>query len=139
MQADWRKTEARLLAKEEEALEDQVETLEEEKLLWDSVKTVGKKGKRKVVVDEDPWAELEKRRGAETRQKNLQDVVVAPPVLTGVKNIFKQQVGTRPRQPVDLGVVRSTPGRKIRRKDEVAAIRKGALHAARTRAISTTA
>ena len=34
--------------------------------------------------DDDPWAQLEQKRGAATRQKNLQDVVQAPPQLKGI-------------------------------------------------------
>ncbi|KAJ9651802.1 hypothetical protein H2198_008927 [Neophaeococcomyces mojaviensis] len=135
MQADWRATEARLRGKEEEEMEDNEERLEEERLLWDSIKTVGKKGKRKLVVDDDPWRELEKKR-AETRQKNIRDVVEAPPVLKEVKPLFKERK-ERVLPRVDLS---DTLSRKtVRRKDEVDEIRKGAVHAARARGSGITA
>ena len=109
MQGEWRNTEAKLKAKEEEELEENVEKLEEEKLLWDSVKTTGKKGKRKVV-DDDPWKELEKKRRAEKGRKALaltaKDQVQAPPVLGKVKRIFKEKSYPPHARPPVMAVVR---------------------------------
>lgn len=95
MQADWRATETRLRAKEEERDEEDEERREEEKLLWQDVKLVGGKKKRKINQDaDDPWKELERKRRGEgiTRQEDIRDVVLEPPVLNvrGVKNIFKK-------------------------------------------------
>lgn len=65
MQTEWRNTEAKLRSREEEEAEENVEKIEEEKLLWDGVKITGKKGKKKVVEDDDPWKELERKRRME--------------------------------------------------------------------------
>lgn len=101
MQSEWRNTEAKLKAKEEEEAEENEEKLEEQKLLWDTVRTTGKKGKRKVV-DDDPWKELEKKRREEEgrRSKNhaiglsARDQVQAPPTLGAVKTIFKERLAS---------------------------------------------
>ena len=69
------------------------------RLLWDGVKTTGKKGKKKVV-DDDPWKDLEKKRRAEQRTRkgeglglNAKDQIQAPPELGPLKlNPFKQKV-----------------------------------------------
>lgn len=100
MQADWRATEAKLREKEEEDDDERDEQREEHDLLWASVRSArdmrkGKKKKRAAkgvnggIDDDDPWKELEKRRREETKQKNLQDVVKAPPVLKKIKSKFK--------------------------------------------------
>lgn len=98
MQSEWRNTEAKLKAKEEEEAEDNMEKVEEDRLLWDSVKTTGKKGKKKVV-DDDPWKELEKKRREEEGRRgkghtiglSARDQVQAPPTLGAIKNIFKER------------------------------------------------
>ena len=89
MQADWRKTESKLKDREADEEDDLEDQKEEDNLLWSGIGSgKRKKGKLKDVGDEDPWKELEKKR-KDTKQKSLQDVVVAPPVLGKVKNIFK--------------------------------------------------
>lgn len=125
MQAEWRNTEAKLRAKEEEEAEENVEKIEEEKLLWDGVKT-GKKRKKgaKSMDDDDPWKELEKKR-RDTKQKNPRDVVEAPPVLTGVKNMFKER--TERTLPAISAESKKVAGRKPRLKDELAAVRRAAI------------
>lgn len=126
MQLEWRNTEAKLRAKEEEEAEENIEKIEEEKLLWDSVKT-GKKRKKgaKALDDDDPWKELEKKR-RETKQKNPRDVVQAPPTLTGVKNMFKDRAERRP-PIVSVATTKPSNGRKPRLKDELAAVRRAAI------------
>ena len=98
LQTDWRKTEAKLKDKEAEEAEENVEKIEQDKLLWDEVKTTGKKGKKKVV-DDDPWRELEKKRRMEEGRKRgsgfaltAKDQVQAPPEFNVKKlNPFKQK------------------------------------------------
>ena len=105
MQADWRKTEAKLKAREEDEIEENIEKIEEERILWEGVKVVGKKGKKKQVVDDDPWKELERKRRAEegrNRVKGLtaRDQAQAPPSLGVLKNIFKERPLGKQRQAV---------------------------------------
>lgn len=112
MQSEWRNTEAKLKAKEEEEAEENVEKIEEQKLLWDAVRTTGKKGKKKVV-DDDPWKELEKKRRAEEgrlgKGRNVaglsaKDQVQAPPTLGKIKNIFKEKPNTTRQRAIANGV-----------------------------------
>ncbi len=94
MQAEWRATEQKLQERREDKAADEEDQEEEETLLWAGVEAVKRKKKGKVkgsasgVDDEDPWKVLDRKR-KDTQQKNLQDVVVAPPVLPRVKNMFK--------------------------------------------------
>ena len=88
IQNEWRETEKRRKDKIDEGESDDDEKRAEDSLLWASVKAAEhqRKGKRKghdFVDESDPWAVLEKRR-KETKQKNLQDVVQAPPHLTKI-------------------------------------------------------
>lgn len=124
MQAEWRNTEAKLRAKEEDEAEENVEKLEEEKLLWDNVKVGKKRKKGAKAIDDDPWKELEKKR-RDTKQKNVRDVVEAPPTLTGVKNMFKDRAERR--SPTVPTQARPSNGRKPRLKDELAAVRRAAI------------
>ncbi|KAK5204017.1 hypothetical protein LTR72_010607 [Exophiala xenobiotica] len=97
LQSEWHNTEAKRRAAKEEQDDELADQREEDGLLWlgagiDRDKPVGKKKKRpKGDDDVDPWKQLEKKRReeGELRQKNLQDVVLAPPVLKSVKNMFK--------------------------------------------------
>lgn len=125
MQLEWRNTEAKLRAKEEEEAEENIEKIEEEKLLWDSVKTGKKRKKGAKALDDDPWKELEKKR-RDTKQKNPRDVVQAPPTLPGVKNMFKDRAERRP-PVVSAQTSKPSNGRKPRLKDELAAVRRAAI------------
>ncbi|EXJ55970.1 hypothetical protein A1O7_08901 [Cladophialophora yegresii CBS 114405] len=101
MQKEWRNTEQKLRAKEEELADELAEKRDEDQLVWlgagvDPSNPLGKKrrkkgGAGKDVNDADPWKILEKKRReeGELRQRSLQDVVTAPPVLKPLKNIFK--------------------------------------------------
>ncbi|KIX08461.1 uncharacterized protein Z518_03117 [Rhinocladiella mackenziei CBS 650.93] len=123
IQHEWRAEEAKLQARREEEDEALADQREEDALLWlkagiDSHhhfqspftsagpgkkrKKIGKRkgGGKGDVGDADPWKVLEKKRREEgelARQRNLQDVVLAPPVLKGVKNIFKDKDYSRNR------------------------------------------
>jgi hypothetical protein len=94
MQKEWREEEARRKEKLEEEMEEREDEREEQDLLWDGMKAGKGRKKRKggwgvaEGEDEDPWAELEKKR-QESKQKNLQDVVQAPPELKKVQSRFK--------------------------------------------------
>ncbi|KAK5100851.1 hypothetical protein LTR70_001112 [Exophiala xenobiotica] len=144
MQTEWRNTEARLRSREEEELEENEEKIEEERLLWEGVKTVGKKGKKRVVED-DPWKELERKRreGEKGRGKivalTARDHAQAPPELNLNKlNPFKEKM----ERPVGAGggavngnVIGNGAARKanVRRGDEMDAIRRGHIEAAKRR------
>ncbi|OCT45223.1 putative urease accessory protein [Cladophialophora carrionii] len=102
MQKEWRNTEQKLKAKEEELDDELADKREEDHLVWlgagvDPSNPLGKKrrkkGAGKDVDDADPWKILEKKRReeGELRQRSLQDVVTAPPVLKPLKNIFKDK------------------------------------------------
>ena len=99
MQQEWRAVDAKVKAQREEEEEELEDRREEESLLWLGVGNgKRKKGRRKndgnvpVGDDDDPWKQLErKRREQGVQQRNLQDVVQAPPVLKPVKNIFKEK------------------------------------------------
>jgi len=111
MQAEWRATDAKIKARRAEEDEEAADQREEDVLLWLGAGVdrdrVGKggKGKRKKKKKErlgnedhgddvDPWKQLERKRreqGLLAQQRNLQDVVLAPPVLPGVKSIFKER------------------------------------------------
>lgn len=129
MQTQWREEEARRRAKREEDLEEGEEEREEQSLLWDGVRAQGRRrggrganpGKDETGADNDPWAELERSR-AEGRQKNLQDVVLAPPQLKGVRSRFKDLGGS----VLDVGGV---PGRvgSLRKREEVASMRRSVI------------
>lgn len=101
MQSEWRATEAKLRARREDEDDDLADQKEEDALMWlgagidlsagGKKKKKGKGGKD-LEDDLDPWKQLERKRrdeGDMVRQRNLQDVVQAPPVLKGVRNIFK--------------------------------------------------
>ncbi|KAL6249331.1 hypothetical protein RBB50_003184 [Rhinocladiella similis] len=111
LQREWRNTEAKRRAAREEEDEDLADQREEDDLLWlgagvdkdhhhhhhapggGGSKKKQRKKKTRDADDVDPWKQLEKKRReeGELRQKNLQDVVLAPPVLKSVKNIFKDR------------------------------------------------
>lgn len=125
MQKQWREEEIRRKEKLEEEIEEKEDEREEQQLLWEGIK-VGrrKKSKRRkgegnaVEENEDPWAELEDRR-RDSRQKNLQDVVQAPPQLKGIKGKFKDYGVAA----VDVGNV---PGRvgSLRKREELGSARR---------------
>jgi Skp family chaperone for outer membrane proteins len=104
MQKEWRNTEQKLKAKEEEIADELAEKREEDQLVWlgagvdpsnpsSGSKKRRKRGGKHVHDDADPWKILERKRReeGELRQRSLQDVVTAPPVLKPLKNIFKDK------------------------------------------------
>lgn len=125
MQQQWREEETRRKQKLEEEMADKEEEWEEQQFLWagavtgEGVKKKKRKGAKGAAADgDDPWTELEERR-RETRQKNLQDVVQAPPQLKGVKTRFR----VYGLAGVDVGNV---PGRvgSLRKREELGSIRR---------------
>jgi len=128
MQKEWREGAARRKEKIEEEMENEEEERERQQLLWGGIKPGGKKKKQRQGdaggsgEDEDPWAELEERRRG-SKQKNLQDVVQAPPQLKGVKSKFK-----------DLGLagvdVRNVPGSvgSLRKREELGLARRRVIN-----------
>lgn len=109
-------------------MEEKEEEREEEQLLWRGVGSGKRKERRKgegnQEEEDDPWAELEKKR-KESKQKNLQDVVQAPPQLKGVKGRLKEY-GSGGGVGVD---VRDVPGRvgSLRKREEVGALRRSVI------------
>lgn len=139
MQSEWRNTEARLRSREEEELEENEERIEEERLLWEGVKTVGKKGKKRVVED-DPWKELERKRrdeGGQWEKKKValtaRDHAQAPPELNLKKlNPFKEK--PTPAVGGSRGTVNGAARKaNVRRGDELDAIRRSHIEAAKRR------
>ncbi|KAL2419448.1 hypothetical protein ABEF95_009397 [Exophiala dermatitidis] len=105
LQSEWRATEEKLRLKREEEAEELADKVEEDELVWlgagidKNAGVAGKKGKKKKgkkadADDVDPWKQLERKRAEEGtlgRPASLQDVVLAPPVLKPVRNIFKEK------------------------------------------------
>jgi hypothetical protein len=130
IQKEWREEETRRKEKLEEAMEEEEKDAERQERLWDGFKAGGSKKTKKKKGDklgsdqgddEDPWAELEDRK-QDTKQKNLQDVVKAPPRLKGVKSNLKHY-GT-------VGVdVRNVPGSvgSLRKREELGATRRSVI------------
>jgi len=137
VQAEWRAAEARRREKLAEAEEEAEDEREEHELLWRDVRGRKKKKKKKKPKkggrqpdgdgggddddSDDPWAVLARKR-ADTKQRNLQDVVQAPPQqLRQVKGGAKEAVA---------GVeVRDVPGRagSLRRREEMGRVRREVL------------
>jgi hypothetical protein len=133
MQKEWREEEARRRERLEEEMEDEAgEKEEQHRLLWDDVRAGGRKKKKRKPSrkggdggtndGEDLWAaELEKRR-LESRQKNLQDVVRAPPQLKGVKGRLKDHSWAA----VDVGNVPGSVG-SLRKREEMGEVRRSVI------------
>ncbi|KAF1815730.1 hypothetical protein P152DRAFT_505546 [Eremomyces bilateralis CBS 781.70] len=81
LQAQWRKDEAAYREKREEAEELAEEEEEEEEGLVFGGNAGGKKGRKGVDEEDDPWAVLE---GKRDRPKGLHDVAKAPPQFKSV-------------------------------------------------------
>jgi hypothetical protein len=137
MQAEWREAERRRKEKMEEEVEEEEER-EEHGLLWNGVggKRKKKRGKGKAGggpeggEDEDPWKALDKSR-ADARQRNLQDVVQAPPQLMRVKSRLKE-VGGGGGVGVDVGNVPSSVG-SLRKREEMGQARRKVIDGYRKR------
>ena len=92
----WREEDEKIRDKQQEDEDGRMDEKEEHDLMWSAIpsnskkRTKGGSNSNTVVIEEDdPWAVLKKKR-AGTKQKNLQDVVEAPPVLPKLKgSIFK--------------------------------------------------
>ena len=105
MQSEWRSTEAKLKAREEDDEGERAEQMEEQGLLWMDVEAVrsDRKGRRRKkgggeVDGGDIWKVLERKRREDGERKvgvGVWDVVKAPPVLTRVRHIFKEKVDGR--------------------------------------------
>jgi hypothetical protein len=141
MQQEWRESERRRKEKREEEMDELEEEREEHSLLWSGeggTKQKRKKKGRKGPAgdeDDDPWQALEKSR-AETKQRNLQDVVQAPPQLKKVPSKFKLVGGggggSRGGVGVDVGNV---PGRvgSLRQREEMGEARRKVIEGYRKR------
>ncbi|KAL9623449.1 MAG: hypothetical protein Q9160_002342 [Pyrenula sp. 1 TL-2023] len=99
LQNQWREEEQRRKTKQEDAIDDLEDAKEEDALLWgpstvDAVPRKGKKQRMKMAGNEDPWAEIARKRKVQgTEQRNLHDVVQAPPRLGRIKARLKNQGG----------------------------------------------
>lgn len=128
MQKEWREEEARRKMKRDEAAEEDEEKFEQEGGLWtgngqtSSTKKKKRKGGTTTIVglegsDDDPWAELTKQKREATKQRNLQDVVQAPPQLDHRKAIGKGRIFRD--VVVDVENVPAAVG-SLRKREEVA-------------------
>ncbi|TKA77001.1 hypothetical protein B0A49_01987 [Cryomyces minteri] len=140
MYAEWRKEEARLKDKEEEARELEEEEADEQDALYED-KTVqipakGKKAsKRKRLVigeeratgnddDDDPWAALKATRD---QPKGLHDVAQAPPTFKHIpREKFKVRNGAR----AEVADVPNAAG-SLKRREELGETRKGIIESYR--------
>ena len=141
MQKEWRAAETWRKEKREEEMDEWEEEREEQGVLWNGVGSSGKRRKgpknRRVAEEggagdeEDPWKALEKSR-ADTKQRNLQDVVQAPPQLlkTVRRSTFKEVGGGG--VGVDVGNV---PGRvgSLRKREELGEARRTVIEGYRKR------
>jgi hypothetical protein len=138
MQNEWREMERRRKEKLEEELDELENEREEHDLLWNGVgskATKKQKKQKKSPVggpgaddDDDPWKTLEKSR-AEVKQRNLQDVVQAPPQLKKFKSKFKEIGGG---MGADVGNVPGSVG-SLRRREEMGEARRKVIEAYRKR------
>lgn len=140
LQEGWRKEEARIREKEQEAAELAEEENDEMEAMWEDKtedlptagKKKGKKGKRRMVVGEvddgsgDEWEALRKKREESERKKGLRgihDVVLEPPSFTKVpREIFKVKNGAK----VNVDNVPSAAG-SLRKREELGAERQGII------------
>ncbi|KAK3213594.1 hypothetical protein GRF29_28g398925 [Pseudopithomyces chartarum] len=146
LQEGWRKEEARIREKEQEAAELAEEENNELEAMWED-KTEelaegkkgkkGRKGRKRLVVGEvddgaDEWEALRRKREAKEREekegrkggiKGLHDVVQEPPTFTKVpREIFKVKNGAR----VNVDNVPSAAG-SLRKREELGAERQGII------------
>lgn len=138
LQEGWRKEEARIREKEQEAAELAEEEQDELDAMWEDKaadlasssttgkKKKGKKGKKKLVVGEvddgvgDEWEALRRKR---EERKGLHDVVQEPPSFQRVpREIFKVKDGAR----VNVGNVPNAGG-SLRRREELGEERQGII------------
>jgi hypothetical protein len=146
LQEGWRKEEARIREKEQEAAELAEEENNELEAMWeDKTEEVaegkkgkkGRKGRKRLVVGEvddgdDEWEALRRKREAKEREekegrkggiKGLHDVVQEPPTFTKVpREIFKVKNGAR----VNVDNVPSAAG-SLRKREELGAERQGII------------
>ncbi|CAI6341179.1 unnamed protein product [Periconia digitata] len=138
LQEGWRKEEARIRDKEQEARELAEEEEDEAEDLWEDKtadlpsdsgtgkKGKKKKGKRKMVVGEvddgdvDEWEALRKKR---EQRKGLHDVVQEPPTFNRVpREIFKVKDGAK----VNVGNIPNSVG-SLRKREELVGERQGII------------
>ena len=133
MHKEWRETEKRRKDKQQEEMDELDDEREEQGLLlWNEVEDSGRRRKRKSAEDEDPWKALAKSR-TETKQRNLRDVVQAPPQLNKkVQSRFKEVGGG------GVGVdVENVPGSagSLRRREELSEARREVIEGYRKRPV----
>lgn len=137
MQKEWREEDARRKVKREENAEENEEKVEEDGLLWHGIgqKRKKRKGGSTTITgldgaDDDPWAELTRQKREATKQRNLQDVVQAPPQLDhrnaiGKGRIFRDVVVNVENVPTSVG--------SLRKREEVATKRREVIEQYRQR------
>lgn len=119
MQKGWREEDMRRKEKREEESDDELEGTTETTEVpaeWGSTR----KGKKRTVDDDDPWAGVNAVRTG--KQRDLQDVVQAPPQLKRIKDKFKTHYGAR----VDVVDVPGTAG-SLRKREELATMRRSVV------------
>ncbi|KAF1973909.1 hypothetical protein BU23DRAFT_580114 [Bimuria novae-zelandiae CBS 107.79] len=140
LQEGWRKEEARIREKEQEAAELAEEENDELEAMWEDKtaelpaagKKKGKKGKKRLVVGEvddgagDEWEVLRRKREENERKKGLKglhDVVLEPPSFERVpREIFKVKNGAK----INVDNVPSAVG-SLRKREELGAERQGII------------
>ncbi|KAI9884703.1 MAG: hypothetical protein M1823_003521 [Watsoniomyces obsoletus] len=127
MQAEWRKEESRLQEKRREALEElEGDDMFDDDATLDKSHAGHKKGKKRKVVDEDPWEAIRVARNEPRR--SLHDVVKAPPKLTHKpRPVFGVANGAR----VDVDNVPKGAG-SLKRREELGLARRDILAQYRT-------
>ncbi|KAJ9637681.1 hypothetical protein H2201_006806 [Coniosporium apollinis] len=130
MYAEWRRDEARIREKEEEARELAEEEDDEQAVIFEDktaeLPAKGKKGKRKRLIgeqrdgDDDPWAVLQASR---EQPKGLHDVAQAPPQF---KSLPTEKFKVRNGAKVSVGDVPNAAG-SLRRREELGEARKSII------------
>lgn len=135
LQAGWREEEARLKEKEEEEAEELEEQRDEQRALYgeDFVNnkileanggtSKKKKGKRdrSGLIEDDPWAVLKEKRGAQPA--GVFDVAQEPPRLGKLKEKFKVRDGVK----VEIDSIPNASAASLRRREDLVETRKAVI------------
>lgn len=135
LQAGWREEEARLKEKEEEEAEELEEQRDEQRALYGEdfanskrIEANGgtqkkKKGKRdrSGLIEDDPWAVLKEKRGAQPA--GVFDVAQEPPRLGKLKEKFKVRDGVK----VEVDDIPNASAASLKRREDLVETRKAVI------------